>query len=494
MRLNYIFSIAIISLSSVVFGQISAPGSLFTTIEITHDTTTLGFYQSVHSEEITNKIELLDPLFRTSANNYYPRGFNDGPVWKGKGLTIELHGGVAGKIGPVTYALYPVVYYSQNLESKLNPPILNNSISPYGYQFTQGLGGIDWPNRFGNSSFTTFHPGQSEIKLELGKFVTSVSTQNYSVGPSVFNPIILSRQGGGFPHLRIGSKPFDLNAKNLYLGKMELTVLAGFLKESEYFDNNEDNNRSYFNGLFFAYTPPFLENLTLGFNKALYKQTNRFSAQDLISVIHVLDTVGPNDQFDQLASATMEWKFPSVGFRAYMEFAYNDFGGFFKWIEPEHSRAYTIGFEKELYLKNGDKFLINYEHTNLSRNHTFLWRPEPSFYIHSVNKQGYTNQGQLLGAGIGPGSNCDILMVKFTHKQSTLGLSGSRIETNKDYLVRNIREPDHDIEYGWGGYVNYELEKLNIFFEIVRSRNHNKYYIKRVSNLYLSLGTQLKLN
>ena len=494
MSKKYVSIFILVLITSALSAQVYVPISMIKGLDISRDSTTLGFYQSVHSSEITEAFELPDPMIRTSLNSAHPRGFNDGAVWKGKGITTEIHAGIAGRFGVFSYTLYPVVYYSQNLEPEIFPPSLRNGISQYNYQFTARLGGIDWVQRYGSSSFAAFHPGQSELKLQIDKFITSVSTQNYSVGPSVFNPIILSRQAGGFPHLRIGSTPFDIKIKDVYLGKTELNFVAGFLQESDYFDENDENDQSYFNALFFTYSPPFFENLTLGFNKALYKQTNRFSAQDLISVIHILDTVGPNDQFDQLASATMEWKFPEVGFRAYMEFAYNDFGGFFKWIEPEHSRAYTIGFEKESTMKNGDEIHITYEHTNLSRNHTFLWRAEPTYYIHSVNRQGYTNRGQLLGAGIGPGSNSDILKIDYTHKKSVIGFFGSRIEYNKDYLVVNIGQGTHDIEYGWGGHITHNFEKLQVFGEGIYSRSRNRYYIQKTHNFYLSLGTLIHLN
>jgi hypothetical protein len=415
---------------------------------------------------------------------------------KGKGLpqSCILE---EGKLGDITYTFYPVLYHSQNLAYDIAPQSVGGA-NEFGYPYTGGLGGgIDWVQRYGSTSYFAFHPGQSELNLKLGKFVTSLSTQNYSVGPSVFNPIILSRQGGGFPHIRIGSEPLNLKIKEVGLGKFEANFLVGYLKESDYFDNDANNDNSYFNGLFLAYTPPFLKNLTLGFNKALYKQTQRFSAEDLISVIKVLDTIGPNDQFDQLASATVEWKFPEAGFRAYAEFAYNDFSGAYKWIEPEHSRAYTIGFEKLTSLKNGDFFNIIYEHTNLSRNHTYMWRAEPTFYIHSVNLQGYTNQGQLLGAGIGPGSNSDMLSIKYNHKAQTYGIGAQRIENNKDYFVVNIQDRRmHHVEYSFGSFYQVDLEKFLVSFELIYSKDHNRYYVlsNHQRNLYTSLQLTYKLN
>lgn len=492
-KLSFTFSLILSHLFS--HGQVSVPGSFFQSIDIFNDSTTLAFHSSINNGE-QKAFTLINPRARVSLNTSYPRGLNDGPVWKGKGLTSELHFGVNGKLGALSYTFYPVIYHSQNLSFELAPQA-NTTTSPYGYKFTGGLGGgIDWVQRYGGSSFAAFHPGQSEVKLELGKFVTSISTQNYSVGPSVFNPIILSRQGGGFPHIRIGSDPLDLKIRNVELGKLEANFLAGILKESDYFDTDKENNSSYFNGLFLAYTPPFLENLTLGFNKALYKEITRFSAQDLISVIEVLDTATFNGQFDQIASATMDWTFPSEGFRAYVEFALNDYGSFKNGLELEHSRAYTLGFEKHSKLKNNDQLDITYEHTNLSRNHTYMWRPAPPYYIHGTNHKGYTNRGQMIGAGIGPGSNSDMLQIKYLHGKSIIGISAQRIEYNKDYFVVNIKErPRHNTELSLGSFYQIDLNKFIWSLELIISRERNRYYVEVNDpvNCYASVQAVYKL-
>ncbi|WP_421872932.1 hypothetical protein [Marinoscillum sp.] len=493
MRIQFIFMFLAFVPMWWASAQVSVPSGYLQPLDILNDSTTLALHSSVNSST-EDAFELLNPQARISFNNTYPRGFNDGPVWKGKGFTTEAHFGFTGKIKALSYTFYPVVYYSQN-RGALRTPVNPRGNYPYGYQFQVG-GGIDFVQRYGSDPFTKFHLGQSEVRLQFGKFISAVSTQNYSVGPSVFNPIILSRQGEGFPHLRLGTEPLDLQIKDIEFGRLEANFIVGYLRESDYFDDDSDNDNSYFNALFLAYTPPFLKNLTLGFNKSLYKQTNRFSSQDLVSVIHVLDTVGPNDQFDQLASATAEWRFPDHGFRAYAEFAYNDFGGAYKWIEPEHSRAYTIGFEKESKFKNGHSLNVIYEHTNLSRNHTYLWRATPPFYIHSVNRQGYTNRGQLLGAGIGPGSNSDIVLFRYQLSRHNIGLSGQRIEYNKDYFVTNIADRrSHNIEYSLGGSYQYEFDKVTLRAELVRSKSNNVYYELFVDqqNFYLSISAKAKL-
>lgn len=474
--------------------QKSVPGFILQNIEKMSDSTTLFFHSSV--EKTNANFEVLDLTSRVSFNSSYPRGFNDGPVWRGNGLTLEVHGGVAGKKGKFSYQFMPTVFFSQNSSFELAPrnTEVNNELA---YQFTNR---IDWVQKYGSSSELFFHPGQSEIKFQAGKFITTLSTQNYSAGPSSFNPILLSQQGGGFPHLRIGSEPFTVNK----IGGFEVNLLAGLLSESDYYDSDNENDNRLFNGLFINYAPSFLPNFKIGAGKVLYKQTQFFELEDVLALLVILEEKdregfdAGNDTFDQMASIFAEWSFPAVGFRAYGEFAKNDFTGSTRWtlVEPEHARGYTIGFEKVTQTKSGKEVKIIYEHTNLSTNQAFLWRATPPFYTHGVNRQGYTHNGQLLGAGIGPGGNSDNLLIqKDNLENQTIGLRLQRIENNRDYFVRNIADLEsHDIEYSFGIFAFKKRRgKASFVGELTYSHNFNRYYLNDQSNLFLLVGTSIDL-
>jgi len=460
-----------------------------------NDTTTVAFYEAIGSS--TQAFEWTNLNTAISFNSAYPRGYNDGPVWKGKGITWEINGGVKGSRGKLSYQLQPVVFYSQNIDFGLAPR--NADVNDeHAYQFTNL---IDWVQRHGSSSKLYFHIGQSEVKFRNKRFISTISTQNYSFGPSTFNPILLSQQGPGFPHLRIGSKPFFISQK---IGKLEINFLVGLLRESDYFDNTTTNDDRYFNAIFMGYSPTFLKNLKVGFGRVLYKQTRYFKPEDLLSTITVIEnskreglTTG-NDTFDQLVSVFIDWSFPEVGFRAYAEFAKNDFTGFGRGtlVEPEHSRGYTLGFQKKWITQKYKKINIIYEHTNLSRNQSWLWRPAtPPFYVHGVNKQGYTHEGQLIGAGIGSGGNSDQLMITSENeKEQSIGFLFQRIESNRDYFVTSIQDKrKHDTEYSFGFNLIKKLPSLTLFSEITLSHNFNRYYLEDKTNLALLLGTSIDL-
>ncbi len=497
MKIIFWFASTLFSLNLI--GQsVDIPGIGLPTGKL-NDTTALALFSTINTSG-KNGVFLLDPLIKTSLNTGYARSYNDGAVWKGKGLTSELHGGVMIKKGAISLVLHPVAYHSQNKSFKY--PDTLSSINQFAYPFSPY---IDWVHRYGNSSFTQIHLGQSELKLETHKFFASVGTQNYSLGPSVFNPILLSTQAGGFPHLRIGIKPTYLTKKHK-IAKIDASLIYGLLKESAYFDNNSINDQRYFNGIFIALSPSVIPSLTLGFNRVLHKQTQYFQTQDLISPIIVLDngvlngdTLAPNDSFDQMASFSLEWRFPSVDFRTYLEFAKTDFtsdGGGIRptLVEPEHTRAYTIGFEKSFPTKGKTSVDLIYEHTNLSIGHRG-WRPTPPYYTHDVNRQGYTHDGQIIGAGIGTGGNSDQLVLELERENFSVSLLLQRIENNRDYFVNAVRNSNlHDQEYTVGVYTMKEFNSIQLFFDAAISKNYGKYYeFNDVFNFSLGFGLRLSL-
>ncbi|SNS59186.1 Capsule assembly protein Wzi [Ekhidna lutea] len=477
--------------------QVSIPGIYLERIDKLSDTTTLSLYTSIRDKPESN-FKFINPLIKATSNSLYPRALNDGPVWIGKGFGFEGHGGFNAARGNFSFTFFPVVFLSQN-ENHFR----GDSVPEFRYQFSNR---IDWVQRYGNGAFVKVHLGQSELRFNTGKFIASLSTQNYSLGPATFNPIVLSRQAGGFPHLRLGIEPVKIQIKNKNLGKIETNLIFGLLDESEYFDNIPENDKRYINILAIAFSPDFLQGLKVGFNKSLYKQTRFFEKTDLLSTLFILDdgvvdgdTLSPNDAFDQLVSLTVDWKFKEIGLRIYSEFAKNDFTSKSRFrytaSEPEHTRAYTIGFEKEVLTKKGNVTRIGYEHTNLSRNQAIFWRRTPSYYQHGVNRNGYTNDGQIIGAGIGPGGNSDHLSIEVNYPTFKAGLLFQRIEYNRDYFVTNIANlAKHDIEYSAHGFLRKEYQSLILLFESSLSYNYNKYFQFDRVNFYFGIGGRFKLN
>lgn len=409
-----------------------------------------------HFQPAQKAIHILPVVASVNFNSTYPRGYKDGAVWKGKGANMDVNFGVKGNYGMLHFTFAPVIYYAQNLDYDRPVRGLNDSL--YSYQFERG---IDWVQLYGNSSITRFHLGQSDLRLIYKGFTLGVSTQNFTLGPAQINPIVMSTNGPMFPHVDLGTDT-PIQTK---LGDFEMKLFWGIMQESDYFDDDPDNDRRFFTGGHVAYRPSFLPGLSLGFIRTSYRdwEIQKFKVSDFFRSFAYFspsqDTLGSrvfNDLYDQVNSINIKWAFEEVGFEAYLEFARNDFSKFRSLVtEPEHSRGFTAGFSKVFDLGEKKVLKTMYEHTTLGITRiTELRGGVPTFYTHNLAPQGYTNKGQILGAGIGPGSNADNGSINYYYPNGMFGISVQRIRFNDDYSFKTFTKANRpfDVEWTYGAH------------------------------------------
>ena len=58
---------------------------------------------------------------QTIFNSAFPYGFNEGPVWAGRGLTSVMRGGAALAVGPLSASFAPMLFQAQNTRFELIP-------------------------------------------------------------------------------------------------------------------------------------------------------------------------------------------------------------------------------------------------------------------------------------------------------------------------------------------------------------------------------------
>ena len=434
---------------------------------------------------------LVDPILRYNYNSLTPRSYNDGAQWNGKGSNLFLSGGVAGHIGILHYAFVPNIQVSQNRNFEI--PDTPTERSEFAYPFDSR---IDWVQRFGDGTYTNFDLGQSEVRLIYKNATLGVSTENFRWGVTQFSPLLMSYNAPGFPHLDVGTN-VPVTTK---IGRIEGRAFWGLLKESDYFDNDSNNETGYITGFHLGYQPSFFPELSLGLNRVMNTrwsdgelQTRDFFAMFLLNS-HNDDE--KNDEYDQMMSVYLDLSFPEAGFRTYVEFARNDFPGNIKeFFElPDRSRAYTIGMMKTFEFKNDDLIRLLFEYTTLSRNQvTRFITPNPTYYVHPWSVRGYTNRGQIMGAGIGPGSNSNFIKLDWYKPKGKWGITFTRIRFNDDYSTNVFAgTPDFptDFEVALGvDYVRF-IDKLTINPNFTWSDRSNWYFDddREVSNFFMGVN------
>jgi len=442
-------------------------------------------------------IQAIYPLIDLLYNSKYARSANDGALWAGKGLTGSLVGGFLAEWGPLTATFLPTLFFSQNNDFEIEEVTFDRSQFAYPWHVN-----IDWPQRFGDESLEEFDLGQSGIRLDLGGFTAAISTENMWWGPAFQNPIIMGNSAPGFPHVDLGTgKPVSIG-----IGALEVRAIWGELSESDYFDTDPVNDRRYITGLTLGYKPSFLPGLTIGGTRVLYQTwpNEGLGAGEIFDVLGAFFVVNPvaNDLTDQLLSLVARWVMPESGFEAYVEWARGDFSADLRdlLLEPDYSRAYTLGFQK--LLPSGDGTLrLRGEFTTLGSSSVDFVRLRggiPSLYVHSLVIQGYTHRGHILGAAIGPGGQSQYLGIDRYTKMGRWGVFIQRVRFNDDFFqcgkepadcVSYYNRLSHDVELTFGASLLRFVRDLDIRGSIELSRRLNWHFLQDndVTNVKLSL-------
>lgn len=320
----------------------------------------------------------------------------------------------------------------------------------------------DSPERFGNSSYTKAFWGQSSISLRAGAFELGAGTKNIWWGPGQWNSLIFSNNAPGFPHISLNtSKP-----SKTFLGSFEGQVLIGRLESSGqaptqidalnsgYFSTLNSDWR-YLNALMLSYSPKWIPTLTVGYTRT-YQYYNETRPDDLKGWLPILEpmakeklfTNGNSVEYDerrqsQQISIFGRYKMTKAKAEVYFQFGRRDHA--FNWREfilnPEHARAYQVGFVKLAVLPSTVKKLqirgeITHQQESVNRYLRYgLNGGQSSWHLHG-QVRGFTNYGQPLGVGIGTGSNVQTLEISLVEDWKKWGILFERLENNQDFYYR----------------------------------------------------------
>lgn len=389
---------------------------------------------------------------------------NDGALFAGRGLSSSLSAGLRLRWRWLTAQLAPLAAWQSNLDFPRRPPAaidpgLPAGYSPYANPFNQGA--IDLPLRYGPRDFWTFDWGQSFLRADAMGLAAGLSTENLWWGPGVRNTLLMTNSAAGFPHLFVGtSAPTDV-----WIGKLEAEVLWGRLRESPYFDADPTNDRRLFEALVLSFEPAFAPGLYLGYARVFlfpsaYVSGHHYFDPLVQPLFKVFLKRGSDDGTrpdNQLLSLFFRWVFPQSQLEFYGELGRDDhaFAALDLLEEPGHSAAWVVGLQKLFPAgRRWVRFQVEAAHTfEMPPNHPT--RATPIFYTHGVERQGYTERGQMLGAGIGPQADTQLVAADWLLTRGRVGLWVERLVRNErffyDVYVPSLPEKTrHDLQMTYG--------------------------------------------
>ncbi len=387
---------------------------------------------------------LLPVYTHTQYNQHHPYGWSDGARIPNRGFQQYLSAGVYAKLGFLEMQFRPEMVYAQNKEFA-SPP--HRAV------------GIDNPERMGSEPYRQFFRGQSFIKAHAGPIAFGYSTENIWWGPGQKNAIIMSNNAPGFGHATFHTnKPI----KTRY-GSIEFQWIGTALEYSGFFPYPVDYTvgtwpptigapprdttrtskyHSYASAAVFSVQPVWTPGLFLGATR-IYQQVRRpDNALDYLTAVATpsdpFSTVGNNG----IISVFGRYLLPKAHAEFYVEMGREDWFWDMEDLitNPYYTGAWLAGFKKMYVLPGKDRWLEVYgEVTKIQAPVANYSRAVGySFYTNGDVPTGWSHRGQVLGAGIGPGSNMNTLGVRWAKGFHTFGVHAERVVYNEDLLYNRI--------------------------------------------------------
>jgi hypothetical protein len=470
-------------------------------------------------------VQLLPASIQYRNNSNYPYGWNDGSMVPARGGQAKLSIGILAK-----YRFFSLQFQPE-LVTASNRKYDEFAATPgYGWHWYYTFGNrIDMPEYFGKGVYSAASWGQSSIRVNFDPVSVGFSTENLWWGPGIRNSLLMSNTAQGFPHLTVNTtKPVSTN-----IGTFEGQFVAGELKASgfppsyteeskhhEMFYVEKPDVDRYFSGLIASYQPKWVKGLSLGWiSTMVVNQSDRSG-----NLRDVFPFLKPNDKevayLDadrgtprtskdysiRYSSLFFRWAMPAGKLELYGEYgrSLRPDNGRNRIVQAAHSRGYIIGFRKLLpasWIKPGDVLQFGAELTQLSFNPSYFLNsdPSPTWYTHHVVRDGYTHRGQVLGAGIGPGSNLQSLQVSWVRGLKQVGLQFERLAQKEDFFysyghVNDLRRQWVDL--GVQAYADWDFDRViaSIGMQYTHAYNYRFEFYMPPGNTFWEFEPQDKPN
>ena len=465
---------------------------------------------TINSKKVNVKV--LPITLTQQYNTFGPYGWNDGAMIPAKGYQTLLSAGLFAKYGILSVQLKPEYVFATNPNFEILPLTEGNGTRKINIFY---LNHTDLPAPFGNKSYSKLYWGQSNISIAIHKFSIGLSTENMWWGPGIRNSLLMSNTAPGFLHFTFNTRqPIET-----FIGSFEGQIICGKLEgsglsspKSQFIIDGIDyelpksGDWRYINGLSINYNPKWVPGLFIGLNRTIqvYREDMGSSFSDYMPIFDPFQKKNLNSEDtknrDQLASLFFRWAMKESKFEFYGESGWNDHSSTIWQLfdSPEHSRAYLFGFNKIFMLnKNKNKYLkVNFETTHLEQSADRIVRPAGAWYLHGTILHGYTNQGEVIGAGIGPGSNLQTLDFSVWEKDKVWGIQVERYAHNMDFYYDAIPEYDRkwvDLAINTYAYKKYGNLGIQAKLNMAQMRNFQYQFEVNKLNMQFQLSLQYQL-
>lgn len=508
-----IFIILFFSITSFVFGQTLPVG--FPIIEEMDRISQLKYSDSVLNDSylirLGSKIdsEKNIQLIKNIRFGFFPLNFSlfnnlERPYWyspyamiPSKGAQIYTSGGIylSGKYFSIE--VFPEFVFSSNSSFDGFSGFAEDNLNRrYFLDLRRG----DSPELFGSGNYLKLGLGQSKIVSKLGSIELGLSNRNLWWGPGQWNSLTISNNAPGFLHGVFGTH----RPAKTFFGSFEFQLISGFLNSKkyaptqikelneEYFDPLEKRER-YLNALSFSLNPKWVKGLHVGATRTVQTFRDSVNVKKFIDVFPVFwgitkeavgsDLIGKSDKGrDQQISVFFRYIIYRLGFEFYGEYGRRDHALNIRdlILNPEHSRAFILGFNKTINLIDSKKILLRSEITHQLQSVNWITRPSSNQAWHTNGTVGgFSNFDQAMGVGIGTGSNIQIFELSVINNYNKIGFYSERLVQHADfYDVANLSSYGYKpwVDYTLGPIINHRWKNLLLSARVLFTYTNNYFW------------------
>lgn len=423
-------------------------------------------------------------------NSHHPFGSNDGSMIPSKGLQTVISAGLVIRSGHFSLQLKPEFVSADNASFQAFSTEMGDV---FWNQYYRQLNRIDAPEKFGANSYNRVFAGQSSIRYTTGALSFGLSTENLWWGPGRYNALVMSNNAPGFAHFTLNTiRPIQTK-----IGSFEGQFVGGLLTSSgialpdtnrvyngvRLYQPKQDLSR-YLAGLNFSWQPAWIRGLFLGFTSVSYLYGRDMTAIDVLPLGWLFRSSTENKGLKaSTGSLYARYVMPEDHAELYFEYGRNDRSpnpvNIIK--DNDYPRGYVAGFRKLFASHRKHQIEVAGEFTQLqlpSPSQTFALN---SWYTHPYVRQGYTNEGQVIGSGLGMGSNSQLLDLSWVQGTSKFGVKFERIAHNNDFYYNAFLNTSdftrHWIDVGTTFHADGRYKQFFVSAEagLIRSLNYEFY-------------------
>jgi hypothetical protein len=426
-------------------------------------TSSFQFLQSKLKGTSKDIVQSISLNYDQQNNSLQPISFNDGNMYPSRGWQERYSYGVNLKLLIFDINYQPEKLTVQNLRQEYYPGNTGDGNFMFKY-FGMVANNIDNFRQFGYNKIEETTLGQSRVGIKTKYIAAGISNENIWWGPGKRNSLVFTNNAAGFEHYYLKT----VEPIKTYLGSFELSGVVGKLDTTKYTDIDQELlnicrpckffknlDEREIDGITINFQPKWIPNFYIGY--AYARQFYRHATNALGDTVNFFSKDLPKQE---IGSIFFRFAMPEDHAEFYGEMGMpNEAPWPWKFFKERMRPGFVFGATKLVPIKLFDSYLsLNVEFTQLQltnsrdilhEGYPFGGGKPTSWYLSTIVNQGWSNNGQLMGSSIGPGSNNQSISLSWNKGYNKIGIFVERTVFNNDFYYSVYYNPIAANGYGY---------------------------------------------